>query len=111
MNTPDFSSITLAKSLTATPTPAQAEAGNYKKRKIAWNGLTISIENEPGSIRKGKGWQTKMLFPYGYINSTLGVDGDAIDVYIGPDESADMVYVVHQRKYGDWAHYDEDKAM
>jgi hypothetical protein len=94
-----------------TPTPAQAEAGNYKKRKLAWHGLIISIENEAGSIRKGKGWQTKMLFPYGYINSTEGSDGDQVDVYVGPDEDSDTVYVVHQRKYGDWERYDEDKCL
>ena len=97
--------------LKALPTPAQAEAGNYPKRKIAWHGLTISIENEAGSVRKGNGWRTKMLYPYGYINSTEAVDGDQVDVYLGPDESADTVYVVHQRRYGDWARYDEDKAM
>ena len=79
MNIPDFTSITLAKQSAELlakaehtdfhPTPAQAEAGNYAKRKMAWHGLTISIENEPGSVRKGNGWQTKMLFPYGYIKS------------------------------------------
>lgn len=95
----------------STPTPAQAEVGNYAKRKMAWRGLTISIENEPGSIRKGNGWKTKMLFAYGYINSTEGSDGDQVDVYVGPDEAADTVYVVHQRKYGDWERYDEDKCM
>lgn len=94
-----------------TPTPAQAEAGNYKKRKLAWHGLTISIENEPGSVRRGKGWQTKMLYAYGYINGTTGKDQDQIDVYVGPDESADTVYVVHQRRAGDWAKYDEDKCL
>lgn len=97
--------------LKASPTPAQAEAGNYPKRKIAWHGLTISVENEAGSVRKGKGWQTKMLYPYGYINSTEAVDGDQVDVYLGPDEAADTVYVVHQRRYGDWTRYDEDKCM
>jgi Inorganic Pyrophosphatase len=51
------------------------------------------------------------MYPYGYINRTEAVDGDQVDVYLGPDESADTVYVVHQRKYGDWAHYDEDKCM
>lgn len=121
MNIPDFTSITLAKQSAELlakaehtdfhPTPAQAEAGNYAKRKMAWHGLTISIENEPGSVRKGNGWKTKMLFPYGYINSTEGSDGDQVDVYIGPDESANTVYVVHQRKYGDWERYDEDKCM
>lgn len=112
MKTFDFDSITLAKSITdPSPTPAQAEAGNYAKRKMAWRGMTISIENEPGSTRKGKGWQTKMLYAYGYINGTLASDGDQIDVYVGPDESAEMVYVVHQRKYGDWKRYDEDKCM
>jgi Inorganic Pyrophosphatase len=47
----------------AVPTLAQSEAGNYPKRKLQWNDLTISVENEAGSVRKGKGWQTKMLYP------------------------------------------------
>ena len=99
------------------PTPAQLEAGNYAKRKLAWRGLTISIENEAGSTRTGVGpggrrWSTPMHYAYGYINGSRGVDGDQVDVYLGPDlEGAATVYVVHQRKAGEWGAYDEDKAM
>ena len=100
----------------ATPTPAQLEAGNYRKRKLSWRGLTISIENEAGSVRRGtdrdgKAWETRMRFPYGYFNRTEGVDGDHVDVFVGPDLEAPTVYVVHQRKAGNWRRYDEDKVM
>ena len=98
------------------PSPGQQEAGNYPKRKIDWRGLTISIENEKGAVRSGTAsdgttWSRPMYAAYGYINRTMGVDGDQVDVYLGPDLSAPNVYIVHQRKYGDWDKYDEDKVM
>lgn len=98
------------------PSAAQAKAGNYAKRKVSWRGLTISIENEAGSVRRGRKpdgtpWMTRMLHPYGYINRTEGVDGDHVDVFLGPDLDAPVVYVIHQRKVDDWANYDEDKCM
>jgi hypothetical protein len=94
------------------PTPAQAEAGNYYKPTVHCRGLKIKVENPAGTIRKGKGWQTKMVYDYGYIVGSKGVDGDEVDVYLGPSLAfAPMVYVVHQRKAGDWKNYDEDKCM
>ena len=98
------------------PTDAQIKSGNYKKRQIDWNGLVISIENEAGSIRRGtnsygKPWETRMLYPYGYIRSTMGVDGDHVDCFLGPNMDAPIVYVIHQRKHGAWSQYDEDKCM
>jgi len=94
------------------PTPAQASAGNYKKPRVKWNRLEIAIENPAGSVREGNGWRTKMKYDYGYVCRSEGVDGDAVDVYLGPElDSAPNVYIVHQRKYGDWDAYDEDKAM
>lgn len=97
-------------------TEAQAKAGNYQKRKMPWNGLTISIENEAGSVRSGVDvdgheWQTEMHYPYGYINKTTGADGDQLDVYVGPNENAEFVYVVRQNTAGDWAKFDEEKCM
>jgi hypothetical protein len=98
--------------LKARPTPAQAAAGNYKKPRVKWAGLEIAIENPVGSVREGKGWRTKMQNAYGYICRSEGVDGDEVDVYLGPNmDGADTVYVVHQRKAGDWQSYDEDKVM
>ena len=85
------------------PTPAQIEAGNYKKKHIRLYGLDIAIENRKGSVRSGvdkggKSWSIKMSHDYGYIKRTMGVDGDHVDVYIGPDKEAEKVYVVHQHK-------------
>ena len=40
---------------TGTPTPAQAEAGNYAKRHVRWNGLNITVETEAGQDRTGTG--------------------------------------------------------
>jgi hypothetical protein len=96
-------------------TVAQLKSGNYPKRQIPWQGMTISVENEAGSIRcgvdpNGKPWETRMLYPYGYLRKTEAVDGDAVDVYLGPDLAAPFVYVIHQRKVGDWLAYDEDKV-
>lgn len=94
------------------PTPAQAEAGNYEKPVIDWCGLKIAIENKAGSVRYGNGWQTRMLYDYGYVKRSEGADGDDVDVYLGPSlTDATCVYVVHQRKYGAWDQFDEDKAM
>lgn len=104
--------IMLVRLAPGEPTQAQAESGNYAKKTVKWQGLTIKVENPAGSVRYGHNWQTRMVYDYGYVARTEGVDGDEVDVYLGPAlDVADMVYVVHQRKYGDWAAYDEDKCM
>lgn len=98
--------------LKARPTPAQAEAGNYFKPRVKWAGLEIAIENPVGTVREGKGWKTTMKNDYGYVCRSEAVDGDEVDVYLGPEmDSAPTVYVVHQRRAGDWKAYDEDKCM
>lgn len=99
------------------PTQAQKDAGTYRKRKVPWRGLTLMVENEAGTYRRGTGgdgtrWETLLMWSYGYVARTEGVDGDEVDVYLGPQiEDAPMVYVVHQRCYGDWEKYDEDKCL
>ena len=99
------------------PSVAQLDAGNYAKRRVKWHGMTVSVENEAGSVRcgtkpDGSPWETRMVFPYGYLLRTEGVDGDHVDVFLGPDlDAAPFVYVIHQRKVDDWLRYDEDKAM
>lgn len=98
------------------PTPAQAAAGNYKKPRRYWQGLEIAVENPVGSVREGvdrdgSRWQTRMVYDYGYVVGSMGVDGDPVDVYLGMSLDAPFVYVVHQRKAGAWDQYDEDKVM
>lgn len=98
--------------VTGEVTPAQALAGNYAKRRMPWRGLTINVESPAGTVRRGRGWETLMVYDYGEIAGSLGADGDPVDVYLGPYlHDAPMVFVVHQRRYGDWAKYDEDKCM
>lgn len=99
------------------PTPAQAEAGNYKKGHITIGEFDITIENPAGSVRKGidadgKEWSTTMANTYGYIKGTEGVDGDHIDVFL--HENMDMwngrkVYVVDQTNTD--GSFDEHKVM
>lgn len=97
------------------PDKAQSEASTYNKPRIDWQGLTIAVENPAGSVRRGRNrhgvtWEVRMRFDYGEIVGTLGVDGDPVDVIVGPNLDAPMVYVVHQRRVNDWENYDEDKC-
>ncbi|HEX7906778.1 MAG TPA: hypothetical protein VF534_01615 [Paraburkholderia sp.] len=98
------------------PTPAQAAAGNYKKPRMKWNGLDIVIENPQGTVREGVDetgakWRTVFEYAYGEIAGTEGVDGDPVDVYMGPDESAPDVFIVRQMRRKKWDEYDEDKCF
>ncbi|WP_333826848.1 PLxRFG domain-containing protein [Pararhodobacter sp.] len=98
------------------PTPAQAEAENYKTGKIDWRGLTLSIENAKGSVRRKVGpdgktaWEVTMPADYGRILRTKGADGDHVDFYMGPDPAADRVFVVDQ-KNAETGAFDEHKVM
>lgn len=96
------------------PTDAQKEAGNYRKGHVRFQGLDISIENPRGSERKGVGkngkvWSHTMSDHYGYIKRTSGADGEQVDVYLGPQEHSDRVFVIDQddQKGG----FDEHKVM
>ena len=96
------------------PTEAQKEAGNYKKGHIKINGFDVTIEQPAGSVRSGKDasgkeWSQVMNNTYGYIRGTESVDGDHIDVFLGPDMNSDMVHVVDQVNTD--GSFDEHKVM
>jgi hypothetical protein len=99
----------------AEPTPAQIEAGNYKKGHIAnLNGVRIAIENPRDSMRRGVGpdgkpWETKLAHHYGDIEGTHGADGDPVDVFIGPRPDSKKIYVVDQKNRD--GSFDEHKVM
>jgi hypothetical protein len=98
------------------PTEAQKHSGNYAKRAISWRGLTLRIENEAGSYRTfrnpdGSMGAKRMIYPYGYVQGTLGVDGDEADCFVGSNMAAPFVYIIHARTKGNWGKYDEDKIM
>ena len=100
-----------------TPTPAQAEAGNYKKGHVTIGEFDITIENPAGSVRKGvdadgKEWSNTMANTYGYIKGTEGVDGDHIDVFLHSDMdqwNGRKVFVVDQTNTD--GSFDEHKVM
>lgn len=99
------------------PTPAQAEAGNYKKGHVTIGEFDITIENPAGSVRKGvdadgKEWSNTMANTYGYIKGTDGVDGDHIDVFLHSDMdqwNGRKVFVVDQTNRD--GSFDEHKVM
>jgi hypothetical protein len=85
------------------PNPSQARkrAGNYRMKKVRWQGLPISIENPAGSARRGKdktgkAWSSIMPYDYGYIRGTMGKDGDHIDVFMGPHSRSELVTIINQ---------------
>lgn len=100
------------------PTPAQAEAENYKVGRVKLSGLNVSIENPAGSIRRGidqsgKAWETKMRDHYGRIPGAWAPDGDNTDIFIKPGTPENWdgpVFVVNQLnpKTGE---FDEFKAV
>lgn len=101
----------------------KALSAKQKRRKFPiayrqkWRGIELAIENPVGSTRSGKkpdgtAWHTTMAHAYGEISGTNGVDGDPVDIFLGPDlDDALMVYIVHQNTVDDWDKYDEDKCM
>lgn len=98
------------------PTPAQVEAGNFKKGKITLHGLDISIENPMGSIRKSHPdapvqWKRMTRGGhYGYVKGTTDATGEQVDVFVGPKTGAQTVFVIDQLT-PDGTAYDEPKAM
>lgn len=97
------------------PTEAQKTAGNYAKEHLSFQGIPITLENKMGSVRSGrdadgKPWSCKLPADYGYIKGTMGADGDHVDVYVGPDKSSHLVFVVHQRDHRTHK-FDEHKCL
>ena len=82
---------------------------------LDFQGLPVAIENRKGTTRKwkapnGESGQTKMYVAYGYIKRTNGIDEDEVDVFVGPDPRAEMVYIVEQQ-IPETGLYDETKCM
>ncbi|MGY8872238.1 MAG: strawberry notch-like NTP hydrolase domain-containing protein, partial [Pseudomonadales bacterium] len=97
------------------PTPAQAEANNYKKGRFDFNGLKVAIENPKGSVRKGvdpdgNKWENEIKHHYGDISGVKGADGDNMDVFVGDNPASSRVFVIDQvdPKTGK---FDEHKVM
>ncbi len=106
--------------LAGTPSPSskarkaerlRAKNPNQKlSHRVLWKGLSISVENAAGSVRKKENFSTRMKNDYGYIRGTLANDKDHIDCYLGSDLDSPVVFIVHQRN-ARTLEYDEDKVM
>ena len=112
------SEVTRAEQQTnAEPTEGQKEAGNYKKGRVKIGPFDVVIEQPLGSVRSGvdangKAWETTMQNTYGYFGGTKGVDGDAIDVFLGNDlDGWDGITVFVVDQYNPDGSFDEHKVM
>jgi hypothetical protein len=81
---------------------------------ITFQGIPISIEQPVGSLRSGtdvngEKWESQFFYPYGYIKFTTGEDQEEVDCFVGPDEDADIVYIIKQKDKD--GKFDEDKVM
>jgi len=109
------SELEQARELTDTnPTEQQKSDGNYQTGEISMFGLNLAIENPKGSVRSGKDnlgeeWSITMLNDYGHIKGTTGADGDEVDIFIGPNLSSELVFVINQMSVD--GSFDEHKVM
>lgn len=84
---------------------------------LEFQGLPIAIENKAGDVRhwkdenSGESGSTVQKYPYGYVKETLGVDGDEVDVFIGPKKDGDKVFIITQMKKPGFTEVDEQKVM
>ncbi len=107
--------LRLAVSQTETNiTELQKETGDYKKGVFYFNDLEIVIENPKGSFRSGvdrngNTWKNEIKNTYGFIKSTIGSDGDEVDVFISDELNRDFVFIVFQTD--DEKVFDEHKVM
>lgn len=77
---------------------------------ITFQDIKIAIENDIGSIREGIGYnnqpfKVRMVWPYGYIEDTVGMDGEEIDCFVGPDSKAEEAFIIWEKASG------EEKVM
>lgn len=109
----------IARETNPEPDRFQRKIGNYKKGKLSYRGLPISIENAKGSRREEKDKfgvkrGVKMPAAYGYIRRTLGADGMQVDCYLGKHSESVVAWVIDQDKFdaqGNDKGFDEHKVM
>lgn len=92
---------TTTSTFKAAPSMTPKTADFYEEEHITFSGIPVTIENRAGTERSGIGkdgkeWTTHMNFDYGFFDNVKTVDKDELDVYLGPNESAEMVFVIRQ---------------
>lgn len=97
------------------PSHLNLSKAHYLHKKMTYQGLKISIENSAGSTREGidsdgHPWRSLLHFDYGYLVGVPGIDGDALDCFVGPYPNAKKVFIIHQKNVKT-GKFDEDKVM
>jgi hypothetical protein len=82
---------------------------------VETHGFTVHIDRHAGTVYEGVGadghpFRVVQQVPYGFLPGVIGDDGEDYDVYAGPRQDAERVYVVTQCRAAT-GHYDEQKAM
>ena len=100
-----MSELEIAENQTQTDlTHTQKKTGQYPKGKVTLKNIPFIIENPKGSFRSGVSpqgvlWKSQLHYTYGYVDNSVGQDGDEIDVFFGPlaDTEQDfLVYIINQ---------------
>lgn len=106
-----------AKALPLDPPPqARRPQEHHHHGSVQVPGLPpVDVETPEGTVRQGKAkggepWAVLMPAHYGEFRGTLGVDGDAVDVFVGPERDALTAWVI-RAKDPKTGRYDEDKVM
>lgn len=71
---------------------------------LVYGGIPIRIDRPVGYVQRGvasdgTAWERTYDVPYGEIAGTNGGDGDALDVYCGPNPDAPMAFWGEQKKH------------
>jgi hypothetical protein len=73
-----------------------------KKFERVFQGIPVHVDRPRGFVMKGetdgKPWSRRYQYDYGYIPRTKGGDGDQLDVFIGPKQTATDAYWAVQVK-------------
>lgn len=93
----------LRKAITAMTPDYQRPSG--MDAMVIIQGLRVHMEQMPGDVRHGK----FLLMGYGEAPGTMAADGEPFDIYVGPNKSAELVYVIDQLDEN--GEVDEHKAM
>lgn len=91
------------------------------KAFVDFQGIPIDIERVQGDIKSGRDkdgnfWKNTTICPYGEVQRTKatlggkGVDGDRLDVYVGPDATSPYAVVIDQL-VPDTGAFDEQKLI
>lgn len=107
------------------PAGGKKKAGTAKMgaagivKRVTFAGLSVAVENPKGSTRV---WReagadgavtgsTTMQNDYGFLDGFMDNDGEEVDCYLGPQEDAANVHVIHQLAAPDFKKHDENKVM